>query len=737
MARGLSRRVRKSRFIQRETVCCSFPIQEQLMEYAWNMKDRVVLNDSMLSYLLSVMSLKSRKIFLEHFYCSEGEPIGKKLDRIHDPRQLAREMVNIIFYDTEASDTRKYKKFLYQLLGREIKKIDKVWKQAVSRQKQRFSTLFGLEDDDITIVFFLYCLSQSEELDNACSDFSLTDFLRFISISTGLTFTTVRKRLSKKSRIAQCGILTETRRAYRSSVRDFFELNDEIIEYLSGMELNKLEHKYFRKETGKTFDISTFTVSEKDTSIIQNILKSDAPSSLLLYGKAGAGKTEYAKSVAASCGKEIYFVQHGEDGDKYDRRAGIFAAVNSVDSKKGVIIIDEADSFLNTDVSIHIGKNTVEKGWLNNLLDTFESKLIWIVNHTRGMEQSVLRRFSYSLKFSKPTRKQRVRIWQNLVQQHRIKTAVSQNIIEDLAYRYEVTAGGIASALKVLKNSLRSGNITRRETGAYLEQVLEKHQEALTGIKPKKLAERTDKYDMDALNLDTDPYIPLKCVLRFLRKEGNGSTDDQNVNMLFWGPPGTGKTEFVKHIGRMCGADVIIKRASDLQSKWLGETEKNIAEAFDQAEREHSILFIDEADSFFIERRGASRPWEVSQTNEFLTQMENHKTVLICCTNFMDILDKASLRRFDLKIEFRPLSKDGKVLLYRRYFPSRRRLTPADEHQLRDIPGLTPGDMKTVARKIAFAERKNPPHETIIAELRKEALYRDDNHGKRLGFRRK
>ncbi|SFV60837.1 ATPase, AAA family [hydrothermal vent metagenome] len=85
---------------------------------------------------------------------------------------------------------------------------------------------------------------------------------------------------------------------------------------------------------------------------------------------------------------------------------------------------------------------------------------------------------------------------------------------------------------------------------------------------------------------------------------------------------------------------------------WVGGTEKNIANAFREAKEEKAVLVFDEVDSFLADRTGAKQSWEVTQVNEMLVQMENFDGIFIATTNLMDNLDRASLRRFDLKLEF-------------------------------------------------------------------------------------
>ena len=83
-----------------------------------------------------------------------------------------------------------------------------------------------------------------------------------------------------------------------------------------------------------------------------------------------------------------------------------------------------------------------------------------------------------------------------------------------------------------------------------------------------------------------------------------------------------------------------------------GDTEKNIRDGFEEAEREEAILIMDEVDSFLFSRDWAQRSYEVSFTNEFLTRMERYRGILICTTNRLTDLDQASIRRFQYKIGF-------------------------------------------------------------------------------------
>src|SRR5690606_22942609 len=101
---------------------------------------------------------------------------------------------------------------------------------------------------------------------------------------------------------------------------------------------------------------------------------------------------------------------------------------------------------------------------------------------------------------------------------------------------------------------------------------------------------------------------------------------------------------------------LMIRRASDLVSKYVGETEQNMAAMFAEAEAEKAVLLLDEADSFLQDRRGAHRTYEVTEVNEMLQGMERFNGIFVCTTNLLESLDQAALRRFTFKIRFMPLT---------------------------------------------------------------------------------
>ena len=206
--------------------------------------------------------------------------------------------------------------------------------------------------------------------------------------------------------------------------------------------------------------------------------------------------------------------------------------------------------------------------------------------------------------------------------------------------------------------------------------------------------------------------------------------------MLFYGPPGTGKTALARHIAHELDRECFIQRASDLTSRYVGETEKKIAEAFRHAEEEDAVLVIDEADTFLYSRDMAVRSWEVSFINEFLVNLEDCKCFCICTTNRLQELDAAALRRFSYKIKF-DYSKPPQIFaLYNSLLAplcsaslAELKLTHSLARELKSFDKLTPGDFHAVRARynsVLSSDNGSITHEMLINDLRREMLLKHE-----------
>jgi SpoVK/Ycf46/Vps4 family AAA+-type ATPase len=205
--------------------------------------------------------------------------------------------------------------------------------------------------------------------------------------------------------------------------------------------------------------------------------------------------------------------------------------------------------------------------------------------------------------------------------------------------------------------------------------------------------------------------------------------------VLFYGRPGSGETALARHIARAADLPLVVKRASDLLSPWVGVCEQNLARAFADAAEAGAVLVLDEAESFLADRRGARARWALTETNVLLTQMEQFAGLFVCTTNLVDRLDPAALRRFALKVRFDFLRVEQARRLLVTTLGG---LGVAREDAVRAaeslrVERLTPGDFAAVARRYRML-REAAAADAFGAALREEVELKGDGAAQRMGF---
>jgi SpoVK/Ycf46/Vps4 family AAA+-type ATPase len=219
---------------------------------------------------------------------------------------------------------------------------------------------------------------------------------------------------------------------------------------------------------------------------------------------------------------------------------------------------------------------------------------------------------------------------------------------------------------------------------------------------PKQRRIQATKFDAAYLNLDGN--ITPSRIAQSLARQKRGS-------LCFYGPPGTGKTAFAEVLALALDRELITAQASDLISPYVGETEQNLARLFRNFDLGHTVLLLDEVDSFLSDRQQARHSWERTQVNELLQQMEQFPGIFIAATNMMNGLDSAAMRRFDFKLHFRPLRPDQRIGLFaREVFGTATASVPPELVQyLGSLNGLTPGDFATVCRQRLLLDEQLTP----------------------------
>jgi SpoVK/Ycf46/Vps4 family AAA+-type ATPase len=657
-----------------------------------------------------------------------SDVIGRLNRNEYLKKRIFRSVVNVLGDIYKKSDINKNEKV--------IKKLNEIGQMfSLNNVEQELLLLFHLINADVMVDVLYEGLNELMHVKTFKG--VATRNKRPFSILTGYNMTDVNQALCISSTLLRSCI-----------VDDGGEVPSEIMGFIEGSNNTPISGRYFQNYTGDAVPLSCHTVDNRHVSIVKSLFENKTNNqgvNVLFYGEAGTGKTEFARSLSKSLGFSVYEIcnlnteSNKENDINFYRYRALQACQQMVDLSTSVIIVDEADALLNSipgfmSFDMHLS----EKGQINRLLDGSKARIIWIVNRFDSIDESTKRRFDYSIKFEKLTFVQRRIIWQNCVKKHKLSVCLSEREIDSLASEYEISAGGIDVALR---NAERIYAKTRLKKNIVenVRAIIKSHLTILDQDRPPNDAKIDDtSYSLEGLNIKGNVKETIALIEKFNEHWQNMDENlpMHSMNMLLFGPPGSGKTAFARFVARRMHRRLIIRRASDFLSCYVGETEKTIKRAFIEAEREKSILFIDEADGMFWSREGAHHSWEVSQVNELLTHMETFHGMLICATNFRQIVDSAAIRRFAIKLEFDFLKTDGVLHFYKLIFNElvRPPLSALEIDQLRSLSGLTPGDFRTVHQKYFYFNKKKITHEMLIAALKQELTLKDSKNGRKMGF---
>lgn len=159
---------------------------------------------------------------------------------------------------------------------------------------------------------------------------------------------------------------------------------------------------------------------------------------------------------------------------------------------------------------------------------------------------------------------------------------------------------------------------------------------------------------------------------RLMKDWNMGRKVKRGYRALFYGPPGTGKTLVASLLGKQFGRDVYRIDISQVVSKYIGETEKNLEKIFTQAEHRDWIIFCDECDALFGKRMSVSNAHDKFANQEvsyLLQRIEDHPALIILASNFKNNIDTAFLRRFNAVISFPLPNEEERLELWKKSVP--------------------------------------------------------------------
>jgi SpoVK/Ycf46/Vps4 family AAA+-type ATPase len=601
----------------------------------------------------------------------------------------------------------------------------------LTKNIKQLSNLMTLNTYEEEILKFSILLHQYEILDDSMrflgNELNTQQVYRMCSVILDIPLLEVKKVFRHDSKFVRSSILTIYKRNTNDLKRQLDPISDSFFDNMLNMDadISVMLKESISLSSESTLKLSDYTHIQKEIDILVPYLKNSIENythgvNILLYGLPGTGKTELSKTLAKVLKTKLYEVSClDEDDEPIDGKSRLKSyktAQALLSNEKTLLMYDEAeDIFVNSGGIFAPVSRQKDKAWINKVLESNTIPTIWITNNINSIDSAIVRRFDLSIEIPIPNKSKRIEI----IKQYS-NNLLDNKTINILAENEDIAPALISRATKVT-NSINANNSAELFT------------HILNGTL-KAQGHNTIKESILCSSLPST-YNPsyVNCNMDLLELV-DGIKENQNARICLYGVAGTGKSAYGKYIAESLNKKVILKKASDLQSKWVGECEKNIANAFKEASEEKAILVFDEVDSFLQDRTNAKASWEISQVNEMLVQMENFDGIFIATTNLMYNLDSASLRRFDLKLEFSYLKSTQAFDLFDANAKELKLDDVSSEERkiIENLDYLTPGDFAAVLRQNKFR-----PIKTIsdfIRRLEDEVSVKRVSTSNKMGF---
>ena len=610
----------------------------------------------------------------------------------------------------------------------------------------------SLDADEENIFHLAIRAATSPEVENLCS--SLTHYAGLPSEETlvhltGIPINRVRKAIAPTAKLMIHGLLQyEEPPTYRLGVEPPARLLKALEPPAHG--LSDIMEGLFAAVEPATVSWDDFghigPGRELTLRILQGALEGrERGINILLHGVPGTGKTEFCKVLGRQLGASLLAVgEADDDGEEPNRRERLqqLRLAQRMFSGQGntVILFDEMEDILNDGFAGYPGgagggdrRAIGSKVHMNRLFETNAVPTLWTTNDIESCDPALMRRITLTLELRTPPVNVRTRIWRRLAKQHDVP--LSREQCREFAKSMRDAPALASSALRTARIARGGVNDVRLAASALARAVR-------GGRLPPPATTGHERFDPHLANADHDLDMVTRRIVASWAKAGNGAggadraNGDDNMNvtdsadggscnrdsdkrssvggLCLSGAPGAGKSAFARYLADRLEMQVLERRGSDLLNCFVGGTEHMIADAFAEARETGAFLIFDEVDSLLGSREHATQSWELSQVNEMLTWMESHPLPFACTTNLRGRLDAATVRRFALHIDFRPLSLVQRRVCFERFFSC---AAAESAESLAAFDKLTPGDFAVVAKRVkllGITESRD-----IVAELRR------------------
>lgn len=391
-----------------------------------------------------------------------------------------------------------------------------------------------------------------------------------------------------------------------------------------------------------------------------------------LSGADGAGKTHLVRHLAATLKRPVLVLDYPKLANLPPRDVDYIYAQVMTDVTLHGYLLCLKNYLLEDEMS---NPKTVAPPLLQ--LATADKGITFITSGVEGLVFADLNVATYVVELDFPRGELALAFWQALSKSYTINAS-----LEELASTFLLQPQQI---LNSLQNALMASAGADTISKGVLQQAILKH--STTGLTQHATPVRA-AYRWDDLMLEPDQKDILRRVVDKVRLRDTvlerwgfdkKLAYGRGTSILFFGPPGTGKTMGAQVLAGEIGLALFRVDLSQIMSKYIGETEKNLSTIFNEAKNANVILFFDEADALFSKRsdvKDSKDRYANVETSYLLQKMEEHDGISILATNRVGNFDEAFKRRISYMVGFELPDVAMRLALWKSMFPPEAPLSP-------------------------------------------------------------
>ncbi|OUS14709.1 hypothetical protein A9Q88_12955 [Gammaproteobacteria bacterium 50_400_T64] len=584
-------------------------------------------------------------------------------------------------------------------------------KGVFSENIKNLGSAFSLSRVEEELLEFLLLRSKCEELDEALDllgeRLTRGDIIEALAVILNRPKAALTQAVDPDSMLFKSGLIRMTSSAdsLGNKLKPYYRLGDCLS--VPHQDKHRFIEQFVKQAKPPLLSPENFNDYRGEYDLIKSYLKSvvkarTVGSNILIYGLPGIGKTQLVHTLCRDIGVDLFEVESVDSDNEAlvgsSRLSAFLLSQQLLEKRKStVLLFDEMEDVFPRSDNIwgrESRASNSKKGWFNQQLETNIVPVFWSANHVDHINPAYIRRFDIVINLRSMSAGARRKLIEMACQKNGLRKgdwvgAASEN--------RHLSPALISKVTQVMAQVNVEGDDEERVLFENLANgALSAMGHPVLNL-PKNNNTLALPYSIDLINTN----VEMGSLIKGLKRRGEG-------RLLCYGAPGTGKTAFALHLADALNKPLCQFRASDILGKYVGMTERNLANAFKKSKDEGAIMLLDEVDSLLRSRVSASHSWEVTQVNELLVQMEEFDGVLLACTNHRNMLDGAAARRFDLKIEFNYLEPEKAwgffQSIFKKYKLAFGRNKASVEERMLKFNYLTPGDFKTVVRRLSLTD---------------------------------